>query len=66
MKLARDEKLNADRSYLATLFAQVQTRGFYGKITLIMEAGEIRRVVKEESLMPLAPGHGDNTVARMG
>lgn len=38
--------------WLTQLIAQAQLRGFYGTLSVTMEDGVIRRVVKEESLKP--------------
>ena len=47
-----DSQFEKDSAWLVGLLAQAQTRRFYGKITIVMEEGQIRRVVKEESLRP--------------
>ncbi len=41
-----------DGTWLASLLSQIQLRGMYGRITIFFEAGQIVRVVKEESLLP--------------
>ncbi len=42
----------SDGAWLASLLSQIQLREMYGKIIVIFEAGQIVRVVKEESLLP--------------
>ena len=46
-KNKRDER---ELLWVQQLVAQAQMRRFYGKLVLVMDDGEIRRVIKEESL----------------
>ena len=43
---------NAQRDWTAQLVVDAQRKKWYGKITVVMEEGVIRRVVKEESIKP--------------
>jgi len=45
-----------DKQWVNQLVAQAQVQKFYGKLTLTLEEGVLRRAVKEESLKP--PGSG--------
>jgi hypothetical protein len=40
------------RRWVEQLLSQAQARRFYGRITLILEDGTVRRATKEESLKP--------------
>ena len=40
------------RKWVETIIAQAQSRGFYGKLSVVMAHGEIQRIVKEETLVP--------------
>ena len=46
------DRMERQSSWVSQLVAQAQVRGFYGKLVITMESGEVRRVVKEESLKP--------------
>jgi len=50
--MVKDERAEHDRTWLAQLIIQAQKQRYYGKLTITMEQGRIRRVVKEESLKP--------------
>ena len=39
------------RAWLSGIVSEAQNKGFYGKLTIIMEGGKIRRIVEERSLM---------------
>jgi hypothetical protein len=41
-----------EREWLASLLDQMRGTGFYGKVTLVLEAGKITRIVNEQSLRP--------------
>lgn len=48
--MAADSEIQAEeRAWLAQKIAQAQMRNFYGTLTIIFEAGAIKRVVREES-----------------
>lgn len=49
-KIRRQKRDERERKWVEQLLAQAQLRGFYGKLILIMDDGEIKRVIKEESL----------------
>ena len=48
----KDARLGQEQVWIKQLVLQAQQRGYYGKLIITMEAGQIRRVVKEESLHP--------------
>lgn len=39
-------------NWIRKILADLQARGFYGKLTIEFENGKIKRAVKEESLKP--------------
>jgi len=49
----RDRELK-QKDWVSHLVAEAQNKKWYGKLTLIMEDGVLRRVVKEESIKPPA------------
>lgn len=44
-----------DRDWVLGLMSSVQLRAFFGSLTLKFEGGVLKRVVKEESLVPPKP-----------
>lgn len=48
----RQREFDAQKAWVQGLLAQAQLVGFYGKLTLTLEDGFVRRAVKEESLKP--------------
>lgn len=49
MQSKQDE---TDRAYVQSLLSSAQQRGFYGTLTLRLEGGDLKRVEKNESLVP--------------
>ena len=45
-------KREIHRSWIEQIIASAQGQKWFGKITIIIEAGTIQRVTKEESLKP--------------
>lgn len=43
---------DVQRAWVLQVLGSAQQRGFFGTITIKMEQGAIKRVLKEESLMP--------------
>lgn len=39
------------RTWLSGIVSEAQNKKFYGKLTVIMEGGKIRRIIEERSLM---------------
>jgi hypothetical protein len=52
---AKREKHNSDKMWLDQILVAAQGRRYFGTFSIIMEDGEIRRIKKEESLMPPVP-----------
>lgn len=48
----RRRELEMQTAWLESLVAQAQLSHWYGKLIITMEDGEVKRVVKEESLKP--------------
>lgn len=55
-KTDRTRQDESERNWVTGLVAQAQSRKFYGRIALVMENGMVRRVLKEESLLPPRAG----------
>lgn len=53
---------NIDIAWLNTVLAQAHAHQFYGEITIILEAGVIKRATKKESLKP--PSSNDSTCGK--
>ena len=51
-EVRREQRDEQDRSWVDAVVAQAQGRKFYGKLTVILAEGYVRRIVKEESLKP--------------
>jgi len=48
----KPDKQKNDRTWLMSLLTQAQLKAFYGELTIIMEAGKVKRIVKKQSLLP--------------
>lgn len=48
----RAKRLDQDRVWVEGLLAQAQSNHFFGKLVITLEDGQVRRVIKEESLKP--------------
>jgi hypothetical protein len=48
----RTEKAEADKTWITQLLATAQSRRYYGVLAVVFEDGQIKRVKKEESLLP--------------
>jgi hypothetical protein len=51
-----NDLMGLEKAWLNNIISQIQVKKFYGKITIILEAGEVKRVIKEESLKPPTAG----------
>jgi hypothetical protein len=51
-ELKRKQAQEKDLQWLKGQMSGLMFHRFYGKITLVMEDGRLRRIVKEESVLP--------------
>lgn len=62
----RGRKQKAQMIWIESMLATVQVKRWYGSLILKVEDGMIRRVVKEESIMPPSDRVGKGNLARSG
>jgi len=51
-RVLSSSKRDAQRAWILAKLSEAQASGFYGELSLVMENGEIRRLVKRESILP--------------
>lgn len=53
------QKAKDHREWMDQIITMIQNRKWFGKLTIHFEAGELKRLVKEESLLPPSAAQED-------